>query len=164
LDTVRTAASWLRPGGLGLVTRDHPNPSQCRTKVVVPVLLSVELPTAQAFVADTACTPNRLLARSPGSGLGTTAQDAPFQCSIRVCACPLLMSVPTAQALHAVSTVTPLRSLFPFPGLGGCCPPVQAWQVAAEAAAAPGPASTPASISGAASAAATRPAARCTCI
>src|SRR5689334_11915702 len=98
-----------------------------------------------------------MLSGVPGSGLGSTAQAEPFQCSARVCLPPLLVpSSPTAQASHADSTATPKSSLLAAPGLGGCVP-VQFWQVAAAAAAGPGPASTEIIISGAASAAATRP-------
>jgi hypothetical protein len=56
----------------------------------------------------------------PGSGLGTTFQAEPSQCSIRVwIAALLLLSNPTAQALQTESAITPSSTLSEVPGLGG---------------------------------------------
>src|SRR5215831_18228589 len=97
--------------------------------------------------AETARTLARASSTDPGSGLGTTVQAAPFQCSTRVCCGPLpLLKEPTVQALQGESTATPLSSLPSAPGFGGCRPD-QLWQVAAEAAAGMVPVTTPASIS-----------------
>src|SRR5689334_5004052 len=102
-------------------------------------------------LGETAFTLARPLPVVPGLGLGTTVQEEPSQCSMRVWLTPLPRVVPTAQALQADSTVTPLSALSEVPGLGGC-PDVQPWQTAADAVACQGAASAPASISGAASA------------
>jgi hypothetical protein len=58
----------------------HELPSQ---RSMMPVALPVKDPTAQALRVDVAVT----LARDPVAGLGTSAQDLPFQRSMTV-RCP----------------------------------------------------------------------------
>src|SRR5260221_8897081 len=108
------------------------------------------------WVRDAACTASRMLA-VPGSGLATTVQAEPFQCSMRVWGAKVLESLPTAQASHAETTATPLRLFAKVPGFGGGTP-VQFWQVDPEAPADPGPASAPVITSEAASSRRARPA------
>ena len=57
----------------------HEWPSQC-SMMPVALLLGAETPTAQALLAEVAVTP----ARKPGAGLGTRAQEVPFQRSMTV--------------------------------------------------------------------------------
>src|SRR5690349_23110585 len=113
--------------------------------------------------AEAARTLWRKLLPLPGSGLSTCAHENPFQCSIKVWNAPVPMSEPTAQASHGESTATPLRLFSRVPGLGGCAP-VQAWQLAAEAAAGPVPANTPAITSSPPTAVKARPASHRVCI
>src|SRR5215470_14146868 len=94
-----------------------------------------------------ACTPLRMLAPVPGSGLSTTVQDAPSQCSMRVWFTPPLAPQPTAQASHGNSTVVAARRLPDVRGLTAGVPD-QLTQVAAEAVAVSRPASDPASVTG----------------
>jgi hypothetical protein len=71
-------------------------------------------------VEETVRTLARPLPVVPGLGLGTTVQEEPSQCSMRVwLAPPLFPVVPTAQASQADSTATPFSSLSRVPGLGG---------------------------------------------
>src|SRR5215472_9760886 len=88
------------------------------------------------------------LTMAPGSGLGTTVQPEPFQCSVRVATVPLPVWEPTAQASQADSIATLSRVLLRPPGLGGWVP-VQFWQPAgaASARARPKAVIAPASIS-----------------
>src|SRR5260221_6663466 len=72
-------------------------------------------------VRDAACTASRMLA-VPGSGLATTVQAEPFQCSMRVWGAKVLESLPTAQASHAETTATPLRLFAKVPRIGGGAP------------------------------------------
>src|SRR5262249_9734913 len=119
--------------------------------------LSAKLPTAQASLAETARTSSSTLPSAPGLGLGTTVQDEPSQCSVRVWSPPLAASKPAAQTSHGEISVTPVKVLSTVLAATGDAP-VRLTHVAAEAAAGPSPASPPASTSGAASPAASRPA------
>ena len=56
----------------------HELPSQ---RSMMPVALPVKDPTAQALRAEVAVK----LAKDPIAGLGTSAQDVPFQRSVTVC-------------------------------------------------------------------------------
>jgi hypothetical protein len=81
-------------------------PFHCSIKTPVPVPVLV-LPTAHAFRADVAATPERLL--PAGLGLGTRSQALPFHRRIRVLETPLPEQLvqPTAQALRAETAATP---------------------------------------------------------
>src|SRR5262249_28962893 len=96
---------------------------------------------------EMARTPLSMLAAVPGSGLGTTVQDAPSQCSVRVWFTPPLDPQPTAQASHGDSTLVAARRLFDVRGLAAKVPD-QVTQVAAEAVAVPRQVSNPASVTG----------------
>ena len=74
------------PLTVGLCTRDHFLPFQCRTIVVdISVDASgVSDPAAQTSVAETAVTPKRRLDTVLGSGLATLDHFLPFQCMISV--------------------------------------------------------------------------------
>src|SRR5215469_10162633 len=163
-DTTRTASSVLKAlPGLGLIIWLHWVPSQCRIMVFVTApgpVPSSKLPTAQTLSGEAARTANRKLSLPPGSGLGTTDQDEPSQCSVRVCSGPASWLAPTAQASDADSTFTLSSSLSCVPGLSGgtAVQVVQAGSGAAGAdAAGPSPVTRPASISGPASAPRQRP-------
>src|SRR5215469_994 len=147
-DTTRTASSVLKAlPGLGLIIWLHWVPSQCRIMVFVPApgpVPSSKLPTAQTLSGEAARTANRKLSLPPGSGLGTTDQDEPSQCSVRVCSGPASWLTPTAQVSDADSTFTLSSSLSCVPGLSG-------------GTAGPSPVTRPASISGPASAPRQRP-------
>src|SRR5215471_9654486 len=81
----------------------HELPFQCS---MMPVAPPEENPTAQASRAEVAVT----LTSRAAAGLGTRAQDEPFQRSIRLASrSPLSTMVPTAQALVAERAVTPSR-------------------------------------------------------
>ena len=82
------------------------------------------------LAGETARTLVRKLLALPGSGLGTTFQAAPSQCSMRVWFAPPLKEKPTAQASQGESTVVLNSVLSDVPGLGGCVPD-QLSQVAA---------------------------------
>jgi len=71
---------------VGLCTRDHFLPFQCRTSEVDGSVDTSGVcdPAAQTSVADTAVTPYRKLNTVPGSGLATVDHFLPFQCTIRV--------------------------------------------------------------------------------
>jgi hypothetical protein len=124
--------------GLGLGTVCQAVPFQCSIRVLL-LVPSLAEPTAQMLDAEAARTLFRKLLPLPGSGLSTCAHENPFQCSIRVWYAPPLRSKPAAHTSHGESTATLLREFSRVPGLGGCAP-VQAWQLAAEAAAGPVPA------------------------
>src|SRR5262250_1919250 len=67
------------------------------------------LPTAQAFVAEVAATPNRLVS-DVGLGLGVLFQAWPFQCRAMVAPAPLpVLNSPTVQTFVADVAATPLR-------------------------------------------------------
>jgi hypothetical protein len=97
--------------GLGLGTRFHALPFQCRISVLTPDPV-LTLPTAQASLAEIAATPSRRL--PAGLGLGSCFQALPFHRSIRA-RDPL---APTAQALRTEMAATLLRLLLVGPGLG----------------------------------------------
>src|SRR5690348_4974959 len=88
-DTVRTPRSPARVPGLGLVTCCQVWPSQCRIRVCSTPGAAL-VPTAQTSAADTARTPLRTLPSPATSGLGTTVQAEPSQCSVSVWLRPLL--------------------------------------------------------------------------
>jgi len=140
----------------------HTVPFQCSIRVLL-LVPSLAEPTAQTLDAEAARTLLKKLLPLPGSGLSTCAHENPFQCSIRVWYAPPLRSKPAAQTSHGESTATPLRKSSRVPGLGGCAP-VQAWQLAAEAAADPVPANTPAITSSPPTAVKARPASHRVCI
>ena len=149
------------PGlGLGTVFQVVPFHCSIRVLLLVPSLAS---PTAQTLDAEAAPTLLRKLLPLPGSGLSTCTHENPFQCSIKVWNAPVPTSKPAAQISHGESTATLLRALSRVPGLGGCVP-VQAWQLAAEAAAGPVPANTPAITNSPTSAVKVRPASHRVCI
>jgi hypothetical protein len=97
--------------GLGLGTRFHALPFQCRISVLTPEWVLM-LPTAQASLAEVAATLSRRLPAGPG--LGTLVQALPFHRSIRARE-PL---TPTVQALRAEIAATLLSLLPAAPGLG----------------------------------------------
>src|SRR5450432_650405 len=105
------------------------------------------------LLAETARTLLRKLLPFPGLGLGTTFQELPVQCSMRVWNGPPAESSPTAQTLRVESTATPNRSSLSIAGFRGFVPAqVLHGDAALAAAAVPGLASAPASASGVASA------------
>jgi hypothetical protein len=80
-------------------------PFQCKINVdAVPPPMPV-MPTAQAFLADSAAAPCRALPRT-GLGLGTRFHPRPFQCKISVRPPPVC---PTAQASLADAAAIPAR-------------------------------------------------------
>src|SRR5215467_9558497 len=84
-------------------------------------------------VGDAPRTANRKLLPLPGSGLGTTDQAEPSQCSVRVCSGPASWLTPTAQASVPDSTFTLSSSLSCVPGFSGGTA-VQVWQAGTGAA------------------------------
>src|SRR5215475_11547209 len=113
-----TPTSSLPTGlGLGLGTRTHLVPFQCRISVRSVVPAAERLPTAHALVVEVALTPRNTLGfpAPPGLGLATRAHDLPFQCKITVRA--LLPLEPTAQAFLVEVAATELRMSLPS-GLG----------------------------------------------
>src|ERR1700683_443348 len=64
-------------GGLGLASRFHDDPFQCRMRV----LIAEDKPTAQTSLADLAATPERIAPSAPGTPVNRR-QTEPFQCSI----------------------------------------------------------------------------------
>src|SRR6266571_442019 len=101
---------------LGLETTFQLVPFQCSVSVSVtqPVLQELEYPTAQMSLAETTATAVKKVPNVPTSGLLTTFQLVPFQCSVSVCPA----SDPTAQMSVAETTATPFRTLFDVPTLG----------------------------------------------
>jgi hypothetical protein len=87
----------------GLVTVFHVVPFQCRIRILTTSRLGWVKPTAHAFLADAAATPE-----SGGKLLRTCVHALPFQRRI---------TLPTAQALLAEVAVTPSRESS-GPGLG----------------------------------------------
>src|SRR5258708_941690 len=90
------------PRGLGLATRVHLVPFQCRMRVCGgggPAMRSAPSPldggspakpTAQASFADSTRTPDSSLSAGPGLGVATCFQTVPFQCRARVFPAPPL--------------------------------------------------------------------------
>src|SRR5438105_241529 len=76
-------------------------------------------PTAQPLLADTAVTPVSIWAL-PGLGLGTTVQDRPSQCSIRVLfpVALRLLKWPTAHTSSMATACAATRTLSPVPASG----------------------------------------------
>ena len=71
--------------GAGLVTMVQLVPFHCSIRVAGMPPPFWDCPTAQMSLADTTAAPDRVLNTAvEGLGLGTTAQLAPFHCSIRV--------------------------------------------------------------------------------
>src|SRR5690242_12865909 len=70
--TLISSSSWARPPGLGLFTRVHEVPFQCRMKVW-PVC-GVVSPTAQALLAEVTATESRELPLPDGLGVGVLVQ------------------------------------------------------------------------------------------
>jgi hypothetical protein len=83
-------------------TSDQRLPSQCKNNACSVPFTGAISPTAQQSTADEHATPKRLLVSvALESGLGTTVQAVPFQCSDRFCPtdCPTAQqSVLLAQA------------------------------------------------------------------
>ena len=99
------AAAPSRVPGLGLGTRLHLWPFQCRMRVwSVGPALAVN-PTAHTSSADTTRT---ALSKLPaaGLGLGACVQLVPFQCKIRVLLPVLVLLLPTAQMLLAAGVIS----------------------------------------------------------
>src|SRR5258708_30134078 len=128
-DVAATAFRWGKQQGLGLATRVHLVPFQCRMRVSggggpaarsAPSPLdggSWVVPTAQASFADSTRT---ALSSLMALGLGVAAcfQTVPFQCRIRVSSAPpLSVKEPTAQMSVREAACTPLRML-PVPARG----------------------------------------------
>lgn len=67
---------------MGLGTRAHTVPFQCRMRVLATGLLEVQ-PTAQALDGEVAAT-LPMIAPVAGVGLGVLVQAVPFQCRISV--------------------------------------------------------------------------------
>ncbi len=111
----------LGPAGVGLNTRDHAVPFQC--KIRSPWLAGAKsAPTAQALAGEVALTLNSGPTMELGPGAATRDQAVPFQCKISACgwaAEPHAESqyCPTAQALVAEVALT-LRSSELAAGLG----------------------------------------------
>src|SRR4029077_18563099 len=82
-------------------------------------LPSLNVPTAQAPEGSYEATPVREFAVALGSGLGTTCQAEPSQCSIRVRVPPAGVSAgPTAHRSFGPEPEAPCRRLSPVVGLG----------------------------------------------
>ena len=93
VDAVPTAQTSLEPAAEialripfsgGLAATVQVVPFQCSIRVCSKACASVYSPTAHASDGPTAATPERKFPLSPGDGLGTTAHEAPSQCSISV--------------------------------------------------------------------------------
>src|SRR5437773_1708165 len=92
-----------------------------------PTMVVLNLPTAQALVAEVAATADREV-MVPGLGADTCFQAVPFQRRIRPWSPRLVPNLPTAQALLAEVAVTPVR-LLKVAGLGlGTCAHVVPFQ------------------------------------
>src|SRR5215472_9684422 len=122
--TLRRLSAEPGLAGLGVATRAHLLPFQCRARVWDRPPLEV-LPTAHAFVAELASTASRGLF-VPGCGLAFRVHWRPFQCRISEVSFPVGAStLPTAHASLAEVAVTPnSSSLLPGPpglGLLTCC-------------------------------------------
>ena len=89
--------------GLGLRACRHEVPFQRMIRVLFGPFAQALQPTAQAFPAEVAATPKKVLPAGPG--LDTCFHDLPFQCKISV----EVPSKPTAQALRADVAATPTR-------------------------------------------------------
>src|SRR5215469_10941642 len=76
----------------GMGTTDHFVPSQCSTRPLSGAPLPSCCPAAQALSGLMASTAYRWLPVEPGSGVGTTDQVLPFQCSASVSKMPLAPS------------------------------------------------------------------------
>lgn len=96
-------------GPAATTTQLDPFHSSVRASTAPP-LSSVVKPTVQHSDADTHETPSRIPPATPtGSGLGTTDQAEPSQCSVRVPKAEPLpggVRVPTAQQSDASTQVT----------------------------------------------------------
>ena len=103
----------LDRAGVGLGTRVHAVPFH-RSIKVLPRVLPVMPPTAQALPADVAATAERKLPAGPE--LSTRFQEVPFHRRVR----GLPPVEPTAQALLADVAATPERLLPAGAGLGTC--------------------------------------------
>jgi hypothetical protein len=89
------------------VSTDQALPFQCSNRTVPPVL-----PAAQQSEVVTQATPPRLSsAVVDTSGVVTTDQAVPLQCSANVWLLVPLLAAPTAQQSVEVTQVTPLRTV-----------------------------------------------------
>src|ERR1700674_2195909 len=66
-------------------------------------------PTAHRFCAETAVIESSSPLAGSLAGLATTAQDVPFQCSMRLPLAPEPAWLPTAQASDGLRAATPCR-------------------------------------------------------
>src|SRR5436190_19545427 len=82
-----------------------------------PTMVVLNLPTAQALVAEVAATADREV-MVPGLGAGTCFQAVPFQRRIRPCSVVVVSEMPAAQTLAVEVAVTPVRRVL-LPGAGG---------------------------------------------